>query len=104
MAAFKETAERILSRCASGVGGMMLAFNAGVRGVLPLRTSGVGAIAASLIAGARSDDLSPSAGATPGIGLNASRLATAESDWGSFSLGASTTLSRRDSPRATRMV
>jgi hypothetical protein len=34
MVAFNGVAERILSRCASGAGGMMLAFNIGVRCVL----------------------------------------------------------------------
>ena len=104
MAAFSDGVERILSRCASGVGGMTFAFNIGARCALSLRTSGVGATAASVIAGTRNEDFRPSAGAGPGIGLNASRLATAESDCGSFSLGASTTFSRSDSPRATRIV
>jgi hypothetical protein len=106
MAAFKGSAERILSRCASGVGGTMLALNIGARCalLLSLRTSGVGATTAWSRVGARCDDFSPSAGAGPGTGLNASRLATAESDCGSLSLGASTTFSRRDSPRATRIV
>lgn len=46
----------------------------------------------------------PSAGGGPGFDLNASRLATAESECGRFTLGASTTLSPGLSPRATRMV
>ncbi len=104
IAAFNGCAERICSRCASGVGGMIFAFNIGVRCAFSFRTSGVGATADSERFGARSEGFSPSDGAGPGTGLNARRLVTAESDCGSFSLGASTTLSRTDSPRATRMV
>jgi hypothetical protein len=104
MAAFNGSAERILSRCASGAGGITLAFNIGALWVLSLRTSGLGAIAVSARLGARNEDFNPSAGAVPGIGLKASKFATAESDCGSFNLGASTTFSRTDSPRATRMV
>src|SRR5208282_4990573 len=46
----------------------------------------------------------PSAGGGPGFDLNASRLATAESECGRFTLGASTTFSLGWSPRATRMT
>ena len=54
--------------------------------------------------GAVREDRSPSAGGGPGFDLNASRLATAESECGRFTLGASTTFSRGLSPRAKRMV
>jgi hypothetical protein len=54
--------------------------------------------------GAVREDRSPSAGGGPGFDLKASRLATAESECGRFTLGASTTFSRGLSPRATRMV
>lgn len=68
-------------------------------------SSGEGATA--LIAGkvgATFAERRPSAGGGPGFGLNASRLATAESECGRFSLGVSTTLSLGRSPRATWMV
>jgi len=56
------------------------------------------------IAGIRLEDFKPSAGAGPGIVLKANQLATAESECGRFSLGASTTFSRSEFPRATRIV
>ncbi len=55
-------------------------------------------------AGAASLACIPSAGGGPGIGLNASRFATAESLCGKFTLGASTMVSPGLSPRATLMV
>jgi hypothetical protein len=67
--------------------------------------SGEGATA--LIAGsvgAVREERSPSAGGGPGFGLIASKLATAESECGRFTLGASTTCSVGLSPRATRMA
>src|SRR5450755_1297845 len=98
-------AVRILSRETFGAGGTMF-----VDSVLEVRLadefkSGEGGTA--LIAGrvgAVRDERSPSAGGGPGFALNASRLATAESECGRFTLGASTTLSRALSPRATRIV
>src|SRR5271167_3806545 len=54
--------------------------------------------------GAVREERKPSAGGGPGFGLNASRLATAESECGRFTLGASTTFSLGLSPRATRIV
>jgi hypothetical protein len=103
-AAFMGRVDRIFSRSASGVGGTMLAFSAGTARVLSLRTSCDGGIAFSVITGMRDEDCKPSSGAGPGTGLYAIRFATAESDCGKCSLGASTTFSRNDSPRATRMV
>lgn len=55
-------------------------------------------------AGAMREERRPSAGGGPGFGLNASRFATAESECGRFTLGASTIFSVGLSPRATRMV
>ena len=48
-----------------------------------------------------SEACKPSAGGGPGFALKASRLATAESLWGRFNLGASTIFSPGSSPRAT---
>ena len=98
-------AERILSRETFGVGGTISAFKAGELRRSARETSGAGGT--GLIAGrtgAVSDERKPSAGGGPGFGLNASRLATAESECGRLSLGASTTVSRGWSPRATRIV
>ncbi len=46
----------------------------------------------------------PSEGGGPGMGFNASKFATGERDTGSLRLGASTTLSLAEFPRATRRV
>lgn len=120
-------AERILSGAAFGAGATGDALNAGVLRVFTWATSGAGATTfavkpfclrldaeftsgeggTGLTAGnlgATSDDWSPSAGGGPGIGLKASRLATAESLCGRFNLGASTIISPGLSPRATLIV
>jgi hypothetical protein len=100
-------AVRILSREIFGVGGTISAFKAGELRVLERETSGAGATmlvskffgvrlgvefnaeftsgagATGLIVGrmgAVRDERSPSAGGGPGFDLNASRLATAESE------------------------
>ena len=117
---------RILSRETLGVGGTISAFKVGELRLLDCETSGAGGMTlvarlalrlseaftsgaggTGLIAGrtgATREERSPSAGGGPGFGLNASRLATAASECGRLSLGASTTVSRGWSPRATRMV
>src|SRR6202521_2403862 len=96
---------RVVVRETSGAGGMTLVVS-----VLELRLAdefnsgegGTALIAGSL--GAMREERRPSAGGGPGFGLNASRLATAESECGRFILGASATFSLGLSPRATRMV
>ena len=65
---------------------------------------GTGLIVIAGSVGAMREERRPSAGGGPGFDLNASRLATAESECGRFTLGASTTFSLGLSPRATRMV
>jgi hypothetical protein len=67
--------------------------------------SGVGGTALTAgKTGAVSVERKPSAGGGPGFGLNASRLATAASERGRLSFGASTIFSAGCSPRTTRMV
>ena len=118
---------RIWSRATFGAGGTIVELNANEVRVLACATSGAGATTlvvkllgvcladefnsgeggTTLIAGstgAVSVERRPSAGGGPGFDLNANRLATAESECGRLSLGASTTFSRGVSPRATRMV
>src|SRR5579883_3117096 len=123
-----ETMDRPGSRCtSSGAGAMMRGVSPMTsrrRSVLPLgggattlwsseamrrsswrSTSGAGAmIEFCERAGAARLDFSPSAGGGPGTGLKASRFSTGALETGNFKLGASTTLSRAVSPRATRMV
>src|SRR5271165_159585 len=95
---------RLLERETSGAGGMTLASRLAFR-LADEFSSGAGGTALSAgRTGAMRDERNPSAGGGPGFGLNASRLATAESERGRLSLGASTTVSRGLSPRATRMV
>ena len=102
---------RVGARETSGAGGMTLV----VRRLLVRLVvgegdefnSGDGGTARIVIAGsvgAVREERRPSAGGGPGFGLNASRLATAESECGRFILGASTTFSLGLSPRATRIV
>src|ERR1700686_3198270 len=124
------SADRILSRATLGVvgvGGMMALFSAGAARPLLRETSGAGAMTfvsspwaerlvdafnsgeggAMLIAGrvgAVREDRKPSAGGGPGFALKASRLATAESEWGRLTLGASTTFSAGLLPRTTRLA
>ena len=121
------SAVRILSRETFGAGGTTAELKACEVRVLACETSGAGGtilgvrlLAArlddefnsgeggtALIAGstgAVSVERSPSVGGGPGLGLNASRLATAESECGRLSLGASTIFSLGLSPRATRIV
>src|ERR1017187_2429856 len=93
----------------SGAGGMMFVARVlAVRlGVDPNPECNSGEGGTTLIAGrvgAMRVERRPSAGGGPGFGLNASRLATAESECGRLTLGASTTFSLGLSPRATRMV
>jgi hypothetical protein len=111
IAAFRFGEVRVLARERSGAGGMM--FVVGMLGVCLAVgegdefNSGEGGTALIVIAGsigAMREERRPSAGGGPGFGLNASRLATAESECGRFILGASTTRSLGLSPRATRMV
>src|SRR5260221_2600105 len=64
---------------------------------------GTGLIVIAGSVGAMREERRPSAGGGPGFALNASRLATAESECGRFTLGASTTFSLGLSPRATRI-
>ena len=120
-------AVRILSWETLGAGGTMVALKAGELRVLAWETSGAGGMmfavmdpgvrladefnsgegGTALIAGsvgAVKEERRPSAGGGPGFDLKASRLATAESEWGRFTLGASTIFSLGLSPRATRMV
>ena len=117
----------ILSRDTFGAGGTMLALKVGEVRVAVFDTSGAGAMmvvvrvlavrladelrsgegGTALIAGrvgAVREERKPSAGGGPGLGLIASRLATAESECGRFMRGASATFSRGCSPRTTRMV
>jgi len=54
--------------------------------------------------GAERDERRPCDGGGPGFGLTASKLATASRDAGSLRLGASTTRSTSDPPRAILMV
>jgi len=102
-AALIEGDARNLSRRTSGLGGTT-ASRTGAVSILSRCTSGLGATAISDRSGARKLDLNPSAGGGPGIGLYASRLATAALDCGNFRLGASTTFSCSRSPRATRIT
>jgi hypothetical protein len=118
---------RILSRVTSGAGATIGAFTVGSERVFACETSGAGAttLAVKLSdlrvnaefnsgvggstrgvgnAGANRDERNPSDGGGPGIGLNARRLATDESERGKFNFGASTTCSDGLEPRATRMV
>jgi hypothetical protein len=118
---------RILSREIFGVGGTIAVFNNGEVRVLLLVISGAGAttfmvgafverLAEALNsgdggttltagkAGAVREERKPSAGGGPGLALNASRLATAESECGRLIFGASTTFSTALSPRATRIA
>jgi len=102
---------RILSRETFGAGGITSVVRVlGVRLVVRFTSelnSGDGGTAPIVIAGragAMREERRPSAGGGPGSGLKASRLATAASECGRFSLGASTTFSVGLSPRATRMV
>ena len=111
IAAFKVGEVRVAVRETSGAGGMTLVVSALERRVVVWEedefNSGEGGTALVVIAGslgAMREDRRPSAGGGPGFGLNASRLATAESECGRFILGASTTLSLGLSPRATRIV
>jgi hypothetical protein len=93
---------RVLAREITGAGGMTLAVRVGVR-LADEFSSGEGGTA--LIAGrvgAASEERKPSAGGGPGFGLSASKLATAESECGKLTFGASTTCSLGLSPRATR--
>src|SRR5450755_107484 len=105
MAAFNVGELRVLARETSGAGGTMLGVRLFAARLADEFNSGEGAT--TFIAGktgAVSVERGPSAGGGPGLGLNASRLATAESECGRFSLGASTIFSLGLSPRATRMV
>src|ERR1700692_172987 len=122
-----EVEVRILSRETFGVGGTIAALNAGDVRLVLVEISGAGAMtfiagafidrladelnsgegATTLIAGkvgAVRDERKPSAGGGPGFALKASRLATAESECGRLTLGASTTFSTALSPRATRIA
>jgi hypothetical protein len=95
---------RRLFRTIGGAGAITGAVKAGAR-IWSRTTSGVGGT--TLIAGSVADasvDFRPSVGAAPAIFFTARRFATGVSDRGRSSLGASTTVSLRDSPRATRMV
>ncbi len=94
-----------LERETSGAGGTTLVvrplvvrlaedFNSGA--------GGTGLISARV--GATRVERNPSAGGGPGFGLNASRLATAESERGRLIFGASTTFSLGVPPRTTRMT
>lgn len=123
----RASADRILSLETLGAGGTMAEFNVGELRVRSRETSGAGGtmlgvrlFAARLAdefnsgagattfidgkTGAVSVERRPSAGGGPGFGLNASRFATAESECGRLSLGASTIFSLGLSPRATRIV
>ena len=111
IAAFKIGEVRVGVRETSGAGGMTLLVRTLERRVVAWEedvfNSGDGGTARIVIAGsvgAMREERRPSAGGGPGFGLNASRLATAESECGRFILGASTTLSLGLSPRATRIV
>jgi hypothetical protein len=98
---------RVGARETSGAGGMMLVVRMLGAFLADEVTSGEGGTALIVIAGsveAVREERRPSAGGGPGFGLNASRLATAESECGRFILGASTTFSLGLSPRATRIV
>jgi hypothetical protein len=96
---------RGLVRPTSGAGGTMLAVKLPAVRLAAAFNSGEGGTA--LIAGSSGavrEERNPSAGGGPGLVLNASRFATAESECGRLILGASTTFSLGLSPRATRMV
>lgn len=122
-------AVRILSCETFGAGGTTAAFSVGDVRVLVRETSGAGGTTSfanwfdlrlpdefssgeggtgfTVIrgsVGAMRVERRPSAGGGPGFDLNASRLATAESERGRFTFGASTTFSLGRSPRATRIV
>ena len=107
IAAFKIGEVRVGVRETSGAGGMTLLVSVLERRLADEFNSGEGGTALIVIAGSAGavrEERRPSAGGGPGFGLNASRLATAESECGRFTLGASTTLSLGLSPRATRIV
>jgi hypothetical protein len=97
-------ASRVTSCATSGAGAIALTPSAGrLRFAEP--TSGAGATTATFgTTGATSLACMPSAGGGPGIGLNASRFATAESLFGKFTFGASTIVSPAFVPRATLIV
>src|ERR1035438_3563105 len=90
MAAFKVGEVRVEWET-SGAGAMTSVGNlSAVRlGVELSSGEGATALMAGSVGAARAERR-PSAGGGPGFGLNASRLATAESECGRFTLGAST--------------
>jgi hypothetical protein len=98
---------RVLERVTSGAGATTFVVR-----LLALRpaeafSSGEGGTTFVFIAGrvgAIKVERKPSAGGGPGFALKASRLATAESECGRLTLGASTIFSVGLSPRATRIV
>ena len=65
---------------------------------------GAGAIKVVVRVGSVRVERNPSVGGGPGLGLIASRFATASREAGSLRLGASTTFGTSDPPRAIRMV
>src|SRR5208282_5596483 len=100
-------AVRLVEVLSSGEGGMTLVVRLFAVWRVEEFSSGEGGTTLIVIAGSAGAvrvERRPSAGGGPGFDLNASRLATAESEWGRFTLGASTTFSLGLSPRATRMA
>jgi hypothetical protein len=98
---------RVVVRETSGAGGTTSFVNCSDLRLVFEFNSGEGGTGFTVIAGsagAMSVERRPSAGGGPGFDLNASRFATAESERGRFTLGASTTFSVGLSPRATRIV
>ncbi len=100
---------RVLARETSGAGGTTLVVSAFGFRVADDFNSGAGCTTLGVVknagkVGAVRVGRRPSAGGGPGFALKASRLATAESECGRLTLGASTTFSLGLSPRATRMV
>src|ERR1700694_4320056 len=87
---------------ALGDGAITLASKLGTACALSCWTSAGGGMADIGISARLDVDSNPLAGGGPGTLLYASRLATAESECGRLSFGASTTCSFREGPRATR--
>jgi hypothetical protein len=107
-AEFREGAVRGLSEDTAGAGAMMAFSETPPRDRSRVTLTGAGAIIFAGKLGAVSEECRPSDGGGPGsdliFDLNASRLATAPLDEGSFRSGASTTCCASELPRATRIV
>ena len=87
-----------------GDGGITGKLKAGELRLRSLATLGAGAITLVGRLGRVKEECRPSAGGSPGVGLIASKFATAPAEDGNLRSGASTTRGASEPPRATRMV